>query len=1167
MKKCRKLKRKVLSFAVAFSCICPGALYSIGSSPTEVFAEGNTAIVEETHPTAGVLLHNNITVTGCTSVPTEYWTDISKVVNGDINDGEGWHSVSGVKDAFITLDLGSEKEISYVSALPRGPESNGDTYWGRFIKDFDLYITDEAPNYNAGDFMSDNQSVLGNADFSGSFDAPDAEKWQSFSFDAVTGQYVTIHVKSIQETGDNADCINVREFALGYPDDMVFDSTVDYSRNDSLENYEPNGMETIYQDKWGLFCHFLGYGVDAEEWERRVNAFDVESYAKSLYEMGAGYVILTLQQGSEYICRPLPNILKKEGNLNRNRLGTNCYGSSRDLPADLYKELKKYGIKLYLYQATDFFTVHDETGEDLTFKVIDDYMREYKEKGVKISGWYFDGVGSNTYRMAPLYGAVKKHDVDCSITFNTGVLGNGNGEDFAQVEAYDFLNAAYYMNLGENGKLENGEASTVCTYLSQWYGQDGNDPLNSQLAPNFPGPRYSDEQLIKASVNYIRAGGSVTYDVPVFYTKDGETIDTTGTGSIRLLKKYTDQLNKLGQELAKIERDNIVQPAERIMLNDTDSQLQFDGAWEYKSYSGQPSTDYYGSAYFTDFGVNGNPVGAHTGDFRRSNEKGAVLSFTIDNGAVSGSKFIWYGRSGVKMGKASVQIDDQEPVIVDCYGEKMYSQDELFTSDLLGPGKHTVKITVLDEKNEASEDTYIYVDAIGVFPQKMNLTIEEAITYINDTYIPAVSDGKLVLPDLQDDISVRVVEMQPESTMDEVGNIAEITNTKVVEFKLELTKDGETMTSDPFTLVLSSKVQKIPQSDMSVTASSTQEQDSPDGASAVLDGDKNTIWHSQYSPASPLPQYLTVDLGMKKNVYKVEYLPRQNMNNAGITKYEIQISDDGDRFTTVASGEWAADTTLKTVQFVPAEGRYVRLAALKGIGENQFVACAELNIYENSVTETEKTEITAGDTAKLEKTINGTFTSMNTEIVIVDDNGCITGNAAGSTYVVLENQEKAIIYPITVNPAQPADKTALEKSIRQAEEIDTGLYTEESVKVLMDALGKAYRVLEDETLTVLDQDLIDEAREKLDNAMKELTRKEENNGNNADNENNGSEGNNDKGNAGEKDTSIGHNFDENVPETGDISNAVPYITAVFAGFIAMLVCFRRKILQKGRKDD
>ena len=154
MKKCRKFRRNVLSFAIALSCICPSALYSINQFPTEVLAAEERSTVEETHPVDGVLLHNNLTVTGCTSVPTEYWTDISKVVNGDINDGEGWHSVSGVKDAFITLDLGSAKEISYFSALPRGPESNGDNYWARFIKDFDLYITDEAPNYNSDNFLS-----------------------------------------------------------------------------------------------------------------------------------------------------------------------------------------------------------------------------------------------------------------------------------------------------------------------------------------------------------------------------------------------------------------------------------------------------------------------------------------------------------------------------------------------------------------------------------------------------------------------------------------------------------------------------------------------------------------------------------------------------------------------------------------------------------------------------------------------------------------------------------------------------------------------------------------------------------------------------------------------------------------------------------------------------
>ena len=53
-----------------------------------------------------------------------------------------------------------------------------------------------------------------------------------------------------------------------------------------------------------------------------------------------------------------------------------------------------------------------------------------------------------------------------------------------------------------------------------------------------------------------------------------------------------------------------------------------------------------------------------------------------------------------------------------------------------------------------------------------------------------------------------------------------------------------------------------------------------------------------------------------KEAYKVDslrYWPRQAGNDNGtITKYEIQVSNDGENFETVASGEWGFDGVVMT---------------------------------------------------------------------------------------------------------------------------------------------------------------------------------------------------------------------------------------------------------------
>src|SRR5689334_1912237 len=97
----------------------------------------------------------------------------------------------------------------------------------------------------------------------------------------------------------------------------------------------------LYDAKWGLFLQFIADPYATEtlfDWNRRVDAFDVNTYASQVAASGAGFVILHLQQGSDMSCSPLPS---------------NPYiqSSTRDLPLDLYNALNPHGVKLLLYQA------------------------------------------------------------------------------------------------------------------------------------------------------------------------------------------------------------------------------------------------------------------------------------------------------------------------------------------------------------------------------------------------------------------------------------------------------------------------------------------------------------------------------------------------------------------------------------------------------------------------------------------------------------------------------------------------------------------------------------------------------------------------------------------------------------------------------------------------
>ncbi|MBC3846765.1 discoidin domain-containing protein [Winogradskyella echinorum] len=131
-------------------------------------------------------------------------------------------------------------------------------------------------------------------------------------------------------------------------------------------------------------------------------------------------------------------------------------------------------------------------------------------------------------------------------------------------------------------------------------------------------------------------------------------------------------------------------------------------------------------------------------------------------------------------------------------------------------------------------------------------------------------------------------------------------------------------------------------------------------ASNALDGDPNTIWHSQYSnntiPDTPYPHEFQIDLGIESDVSGLEYLPRQAGINGTIADYEIYVSNDPNNWgTAISTGTWANSNALKTVSFPVTQGRYVRLAALSEVNGNVWASAAEINIVRTIPTECIKT--------------------------------------------------------------------------------------------------------------------------------------------------------------------------------------------------------------------
>ncbi|MBB6548251.1 discoidin domain-containing protein [Nonomuraea rubra] len=115
------------------------------------------------------------------------------------------------------------------------------------------------------------------------------------------------------------------------------------------------------------------------------------------------------------------------------------------------------------------------------------------------------------------------------------------------------------------------------------------------------------------------------------------------------------------------------------------------------------------------------------------------------------------------------------------------------------------------------------------------------------------------------------------------------------------------------------------------------------GPERAVDGDIGTFWHSEYSPPTPLPQSITLNLGEVKQVSKLDYQPRFDGNlNGTVLDYKVYVSTDGQTFSEVATGTWALDARLKTATFGAVEARYVRLEGHRASG-GSYLSAAEVS--------------------------------------------------------------------------------------------------------------------------------------------------------------------------------------------------------------------------------
>ncbi|MDB6127848.1 MAG: hypothetical protein JWM35_1744 [Verrucomicrobia bacterium] len=306
------------------------------------------------------------------------------------------------------------------------------------------------------------------------------------------------------------------------------------------------------QCKWGMFTHYLADSASnlkaielpVDDWNRRIDAFDVDGLARQLAEAQVPYFVITLGQNSGFYLSP-------------NKTYDDIVGikpskcSQRDLVADLAKALGARGIRLMAYlpggaPAADAIAKEklegkpDERGTDLqrNWAAV---AREWSLRwGKSLSGWWIDGpYNKEAYQHpdAPNYRsfaeALKAGNPDSIVSFNNGLrtplYSITEYDDYTPGEIERDMTVAAgntpdYSRLANYDRFLNGAQLHVLTIMGEWWGKR---PL-----------RFPDELTIGYTKFINSRGGVVSWDAPL-----------TTAGLID--EEFRPQLNALGRAIPR----------------------------------------------------------------------------------------------------------------------------------------------------------------------------------------------------------------------------------------------------------------------------------------------------------------------------------------------------------------------------------------------------------------------------------------------------------------------------------------------------------------------------------------------------------------------------------------------------------------------------------------
>jgi alpha-L-fucosidase len=393
-----------------------------------------------------------------------------------------------------------------------------------------------------------------------------------------------------------------------------------------------------------------------------VNNFNVNTFAQQLQNSGAGYVIFTVSHAQQFFAFP-------SAKLDSVIAGRTC---TRDLYADLFAAINPKGIKMVFYYPS-VGTDEDPAWRDaskfnsdptyfaqLQYDLVEEIGNRY---GNKLAGWWVD----NCYDSAPVYTQFGSgRGARYNFTTYAQKLRSGNPNRLVTFNfTYNQWNSTTGQSIvdyaaGEDdviGRLPSsrfsGEGNT------QWHNLVWMDDFWVHKDATTPAPRYSDAVVNSHIQSVMNQQGVFSYNAAPY--QDSLIASATMT-----------------------QLQNINATIHNSKIDDRNSSLIYSSGW------GDTTSANYSNG---------------TGRF--SVTSGSNVQYTF-----SGTGIKWYGVVGNDHGKADVFIDNVLDATIDLYTTHWAANTIVYAKRGLSNGSHTIKIVVRSDRNTASSNNYVEIDAL-----------------------------------------------------------------------------------------------------------------------------------------------------------------------------------------------------------------------------------------------------------------------------------------------------------------------------------------------------------------------------------------------------------------------------------------------------------------------